>query len=76
MAAGASGNPNLGELSFGEQVQVIHFLGFTCVASTLISAFAFQVSAQALYGYGYWGPFLLEFEEARLDCGEYDLVRV
>ena len=21
-----------------------------------------QVTAQALYGYGYWGPFLLEFE--------------
>ena len=55
MAAGASGNPNFGELTFGEQV---------------------QVSAQALYGYGYWGPFLLEFEEARLDCGEYDLVGI
>ena len=32
-----------------------------------------QVTAQALYGYGYWGPFLLEFEEARLDCGSYNL---
>ena len=24
-----------------------------------------QVIAQALYGYGYWGPFLLTFDEAR-----------
>ncbi len=32
-----------------------------------------QVAAQVLYGYGYWGPFLLEFEEARLDCNKYDL---
>ena len=28
-----------------------------------------QVTAQALYGYGYWGPFLLEFEEKNLECG-------
>ena len=27
------------------------------------------VLAQIMYGYGYWGPFLLEFEQARLDCG-------
>lgn len=31
-----------------------------------------QVAAQVLYGYGYWGPFLLELEEARLSCGVYD----
>ncbi len=34
-----------------------------------------QVAAELLYGYGYWGPFLLQFEDARLDCGTYDLVR-
>lgn len=34
-----------------------------------------QVTAQALYGYGYWGPFLLEFEEKTLSCGQEDLVR-
>ena len=34
-----------------------------------------QVTAQALYGYGYWGPFLLEFEEKSLSCGQEDLVR-
>ena len=34
-----------------------------------------QVTAQALYGYGYWGPFLLEFEEKTLDCGVEDLGR-
>ena len=33
-----------------------------------------QVTAQALYGYGYWGPFLLEFEEKSLPCGQEDLV--
>ncbi len=33
-----------------------------------------QVVAEFLYGYGYWGPFLLQFEDARLDCGEYELV--
>ena len=32
-----------------------------------------QVTAQVLYGYGYWGPFLLEFEEKTLDCGVEDL---
>ena len=34
-----------------------------------------QVTAQALYGYGYWGPFLLEFEEKTLTCGQEDMVR-
>ena len=28
-----------------------------------------QVFAQILYGYGYWGPFVLEFEESKVDCG-------
>ncbi|TRY75004.1 hypothetical protein TCAL_04943 [Tigriopus californicus] len=49
---GASGNPNLGELTLAEQI---------------------QVTAQLMYGYGYWGPFLLEFEPARLDCDRSDL---
>ena len=29
-----------------------------------------QVFAQILYGYGYWGPFVLEFEESKVDCGK------
>ncbi len=32
--------------------------------------------AELLYGYGYWGPFLLKFEDARLDCDTYDLDHV
>jgi hypothetical protein len=32
-----------------------------------------QVFAQILYGYGYWGPFALEYEESRLKCNRYDL---
>ena len=28
-----------------------------------------QVFAQILYGYGYWGPFALEYEESSVDCG-------
>ena len=35
-----------------------------------------QVFAQILYGYGYWGPFALEYENSRVDCGVYDLDRV
>ena len=31
-----------------------------------------QVFAQLLYGYGYWGPFALEYENSRVDCGELD----
>lgn len=55
VAAGAGGNPNLGQISEGART---------------------QVTAQLLYGYGYWGPFLLEFEESTLDCGTYDLKSV
>ena len=32
-----------------------------------------QVTAQAFYGYGYWGPFLLTFEAKTLPCGLEDL---
>lgn len=32
-----------------------------------------QVFAQILYGYGYWGPFALEYEDSQLTCGVYDL---
>jgi len=35
-----------------------------------------QVFAQILYGYGYWGPFALEYEKSRVDCGLYDLKSV
>ena len=35
-----------------------------------------QVFAQILYGYGYWGPFALEYENSRISCGQYDLERV
>jgi hypothetical protein len=35
-----------------------------------------QVTAQALYGYGYWGPFLLEFEDKNLECAQPDLGRI
>ena len=35
-----------------------------------------QVFAQILYGYGYWGPFALEYENSRITCGTYDLERV
>jgi len=31
-----------------------------------------QVFAQILYGYGYWGPFALEYENSRVDCGTLD----
>jgi len=31
-----------------------------------------QVFAQILYGYGYWGPFALEYEASNVDCGIYD----
>ena len=31
-----------------------------------------QVFAQILYGYGYWGPFALEYENSRVDCGALD----
>ena len=31
-----------------------------------------QVFAQILYGYGYWGPFALEYESSNVDCGLYD----
>merc|ERR1719367_841800 len=31
-----------------------------------------QVFAQILYGYGYWGPFALEYETSRVDCGTLD----
>ena len=34
-----------------------------------------QVFAQILYGYGYWGPFALEYETSRVDCGLSDLER-
>ena len=32
-----------------------------------------QFFAQLLYGYGYWGPFFLEYEKSTVDCGAYDL---
>lgn len=32
-----------------------------------------QVFAQILYGYGYWGPFALEYEPSQVTCGKYDL---
>merc|ERR1712051_432901 len=31
-----------------------------------------RVFAQILYGYGYWGPFALEYEPSRVDCGTLD----
>ena len=34
-----------------------------------------QVFAQILYGYGYWGPFALEYEASKVDCGLSDLER-
>jgi len=34
-----------------------------------------SVTAASLTGYGFWGPFLLAFEDARLDCNSRDLVR-
>merc|ERR1711935_988060 len=34
-----------------------------------------QVFAQILYGYGYWGPFALEYEKSTVDCGTFDLER-
>ena len=34
-----------------------------------------QVFAQILYGYGYWGPFALEYEASRVDCGLTDVER-
>jgi hypothetical protein len=34
-----------------------------------------QVFAQILYGYGYWGPFALEYEKSIVDCGTFDLER-
>jgi len=34
-----------------------------------------QVFAQILYGYGYWGPFALEYETSRVSCGLSDLER-
>ena len=34
-----------------------------------------QVFAQILYGYGYWGPFALEYEDSRVHCGQEDLER-
>jgi hypothetical protein len=34
-----------------------------------------QVFAQILYGYGYWGPFALEYEKSTVDCGIFDLER-
>ena len=34
-----------------------------------------QVFAQILYGYGYWGPFALEYEDSRVHCGLEDLER-
>jgi len=34
-----------------------------------------QVFAQILYGYGYWGPFSLEYEKSTVDCGTFDLER-
>jgi len=32
-----------------------------------------QVFAQILYGYGYWGPFALEYEDSFVDCGSDNL---
>ena len=32
-----------------------------------------QFFAQLLYGYGYWGPFFLEYQNSTVDCGAYDL---
>ena len=32
-----------------------------------------QVTAQFLYGYGYWGPFFFTFENPRRDCGITEL---
>lgn len=32
-----------------------------------------QVFAQILYGYGYWGPFALEYEDSFVDCGNDNL---
>ena len=32
-----------------------------------------QIIAQLMYGYGYWGPFALEYEPARIDCNLEDL---
>lgn len=32
-----------------------------------------QIIAQLMYGYGYWGPFALEYETARVDCNLEDL---
>ena len=31
-----------------------------------------QVFAQILYGYGYWGPFALEYETSTVDCGVHN----
>jgi len=32
-----------------------------------------QIFAQILYGYGYWGPFALEYEDSFVDCGSDNL---
>ena len=32
-----------------------------------------QVFAQILYGYGYWGPFALEYEDSFLTCNSFNL---
>ena len=34
------------------------------------------VLAQLLYGYGYVGPFALEYEKTALDCGLFDYEQV
>lgn len=34
------------------------------------------VLAQLMYGYGYVGPFALEYEKTALDCGLFDYERV
>ena len=35
-----------------------------------------QALAQTLYGYGYWGPFVDDYENSKVNCGVDDLDRV